>query len=94
VRASVRSPDWIVPGTLRVYQGGAVVVEERSRGVRRRPVAGGLLTLDASEDTWIVVEVAGVTSQGAFWRDALPYAATNAFFVDVAGDGWTAPGVP
>lgn len=92
VSATVRSPEWIQPGTLRVWVGGAVAVEEAL------PLEGtnGLWldqswTLDVPTDTWIVVEVVGTTEQGAMWRGATPYAATNAFFIDVAGDGWTSP---
>ena len=48
-------------------------------------------TLDVAADTWVVVEVVGAESQGSTWRNAAPYAATNAFFVDTAGDGWTSP---
>lgn len=92
VHATVRSPDWIQPGTLRIYTGGAVAVEE---ALPAEAVDGLWLekswTLDVPADTWVVVEVVGTASQGATWRDALPYAATNAFFVDVAADGWTPP---
>lgn len=92
VSAKVRSPEWIQPGTLRIWVGGTVAVEEPL------PLAAndGLWldqswTLEVPADTWIVVEVVGTSEQGAMWRDATPYAATNAFFIDVAGDGWTPP---
>lgn len=92
VHATVAAPAWMEPGTLRVYVGGAVVVEEAV------PTGDGLRldqtwTLDVPSDSWVVVEVVGAVPQGDAWRNALPYAATNAFFVDVAGDGWTAPGL-
>ena len=51
------------------------------------------LTFTTDTDAWFVVEVVGEVSQGSAWRDALPYAATNAFFLDVDGGGWTAPGL-
>jgi hypothetical protein len=91
VHATVAAPAWFEPGTLRIYAGGTVVVEAHV------PAGSGLRldqtwSLDLAEDTWVVVEVEGSTPMGAAWRDALPYAAANAFRVDVAGDGWTAPG--
>lgn len=92
VRAKVLAPDWIQPGTLRVYVGGVVAVEEILPGQAKDGVwIDGSWTLDVPRDSWVVVEVAGEQPQGAMWRDALPYAATNAFFVDVAADGWTSP---
>lgn len=92
VHATVAAPPWIEPGTLRVYAGGTVVVEQP---VPAWTGAGLRLdqswTLDLVDDTWLVVEVEGTTPLGAAWRDALPYAVSNAVLVDVAGDGWTAP---
>lgn len=86
VTTTVQAPAWIEPGTLRIYRGGEVVVEETEG-----PWTDATWTIDADADTWIVVEVDGDTPQGDIWRNAEPYAATNAFFVDVAGDGWEAP---
>ncbi|MES2640740.1 MAG: CehA/McbA family metallohydrolase [Myxococcota bacterium] len=92
VRATVRAPDWIQPGTLRVYVGGEIAIEEAMPAVATNGVwLEGSWTVNVPADTWVVVEVAGTTSLGATWRNATPYAATNAFFVDVAGDGWTSP---
>ena len=92
VHATVQAPDWIQPGTLRVYVGGEVAIEEALPPVA---VDGTWLdrgwTLEVPTDTWVVVEVVGSVEQGSMWRNATPYAATNAFFVDVLGDGWTAP---
>lgn len=92
IQATVRAPDWIQPGTLRVYVGGAVAFEEELPAVATNGVwLEKSWTVEVPTDTWIVVEVAGTTSQGASWRDATPYAATNAFLVDVMGDGWSSP---
>jgi hypothetical protein len=90
---TVSAPDWIDPGLLRVYQNGFVVHEEDLEP----PASGGVwstgsLTVEATDDSWVVVEVLGAVSQGDFWRGASPYALTNAFFIDTAGDGWTPPG--
>ena len=39
----------------------------------------------------MVVEVLGEASLGDTWRNTNAYALTNAFFLDVGGDGWEAP---
>jgi hypothetical protein len=92
VQATVRAPDWIQPGTLRIWVGGEVAVEETlPAGAVDGLWLDSSWTLDVAADTWVVVEVVGAESQGSTWRNAAPYAATNAFFVDTAGDGWTSP---
>lgn len=92
VNATVRAPEWVMPGTLRVWVNGQVAVEEL---LPLQAVDGLWLdkswALDVRTDSWVVVEVVGTVEQGAMWRDATPYAATNAFFIDVLGDGWTSP---
>jgi hypothetical protein len=92
LRATVQAPSWLEPGTLRIWQGGEVVVEQpvpdASAGFARLDQTW---TLTATEDTWVVVEVRGEAAQGDLWRNARPYAAANAVFVDVDGDGWEAP---
>lgn len=89
--ATVRAPDWIQPGTLRIYENGQVIHEQELSG----PATDGLWLdssweLQATEDAWFAIEVQGSQSQGDTWRNAAPYALTNAFFLDVEGDGWTA----
>lgn len=92
LRATVRAPDWIQPGTLRVYVGGEVAIEEALPAVATDGVwLDRTWTVEVPADSWIVVEATGDVGQGSTWRDATPYAATNAFFVDTAGDGWTSP---
>ena len=92
--ARVQAPDWVIPSTLRVYRNGEVVIEEPLPETSSDGVwFDGWWTVEADADAWFVVEVVGETSQGSAWRDALPYAATNAFFLDVDGGGWTAPGL-
>jgi hypothetical protein len=48
--------------------------------------------VDSADDAWFAVEVMGTQSMGDFWRNNTPYGMTNAFFLDVDGDGWTPPG--
>ena len=94
LKATVRAPSWIHPGTLRVYENGAVV-----QTVELTEADADGVWLDTSweltpaRDAWVVVEVEGVDGQGSLWRGRAPYAAANAIFVDVAGDGWDPPGL-
>ncbi len=91
--ATVRAPSWIAPGTLRIVRNGTVLDEVEL------PATGGATdttqtwTLSSDSDAWYVVEVQGEVPLGDAWRNELPYAATNAFRLDVDGDGWEAPGL-
>ena len=92
--AQVLAPDWISPGTLRVYRNGEVIEEQELTG----PAADGLWfdgswIVEADADAWFAVEVEGSEPMGPIWRNHLPYAMTNAFFLDVDGGGWQAPGL-
>ncbi len=90
----VQAPSWITPGTLRVYRNGDLALE---RALTERDDSGvwfdEAIAIELEADAWIVVEVEGSEPLGDFWRNHAPYAATNAFFVDVEGDGWEAPGL-
>jgi len=92
----VLAPDWVAPGTLSVLVNGvptwSTALETAEDGVwfdDRVPISEDALT----EDVWVVVEVVGDAVMGDAWRNTTPYAITNAFFVDVDGDGWTPPGL-
>jgi len=92
LQVTVASPEWIQPGTLRVYRSSEVVFEQELAG----PAVDGVwfddvIEVDSDVDAWFVVEVDGAAPLNDTWRGARPYAATNAFFLDVDGDGWTAP---
>ena len=87
---TVQAPAWIEPGILRVYRNGEVVHEELLAGPG--PVwFDDRIAVSAAADSWFAVEVEGTASLGPLWRGFPPYAMTNAFFVDVDGDGWAAP---
>jgi hypothetical protein len=88
----VRSPDWIVPDTLRIWRNGVIVEERDIEG----PAVDGVwlderVAVEADTDSWFVVEILGDTPMGSYFGGALPYAAANAFFVDVDGNGWVGP---
>ncbi len=89
----VLAPSWIVPGTLRLVRNGEIVFEQALPSDSDDGVYfDDALEIEADADAWFVVEVVGDEPMGAAWRNQTPYAMTNAFFVDVDGDGWTAPG--
>jgi hypothetical protein len=88
----VSGPNWMRPGTLRVWQNYDVVFEQ----ALPEPSVDGVFFDDivpivATDDAWVVVEVDDGLAQGWWQGGHPPYALTNAFLVDVAGDGWTAP---
>ena len=92
IAVSVRAPDWIVPDTVRVWRNGVMVhevpiVEPAVDGVWYDDV----LAVTADADSWFVVEVVSATPMTGYLGGALPYAAVNAFLVDVDGAGWVGP---
>ncbi len=90
---SVQAPDWMAPGTLRVWQNGVAVFEQALDAPDGVTWFDGQVPVAVTTDSWIAVEVEGTESIGPLWRDFTAYAMTNAYFVDVAGDGWDAPGL-
>ena len=88
------APTWIHPDTLRVVRNGETVVE---RSLPDEPDGATwfdeAVPVEAAQDSWFVVEATGSEPLGQTWGGALPYAITNAFFLDTAGDGWEPPGL-
>ena len=85
---TVRSPGWIQPGTVRVWHDHEVVWEQTLTDAVDTVWLDDRIQIDVSEDGWLVVEVEGTEPMGDIWRNEPPYAATNAFFIDIDGDGW------
>lgn len=79
---TVRAPDWMEPGTLRVYRNGEIVFEE----ALETPVDGlwfdGDVPVEAPGQAWFAVEVEGGQAVAELWRGFVPYAMTNAFLVN------------
>ena len=92
--ARVLAPSWLVPGPLRLIRNGEIVDEI---AVAAEPADGlwleHVFAIEDDTDAWYVLETEGAGGMGGVWRGGVPYAATNAFFVDVAGDGWDPPGL-
>jgi len=95
ISVQVSGPSYIQPDEVRLVRNGSavdVVIVDPSA------YADGVwlsheFSVDDVEDAWYVVEVEGGTAMGHVWRGAAPYAITGAFLVDVASDGWEAPGL-
>ena len=88
----VLGPSWLRPGAVRIWANSAVVFEQDLAESDTGVFFDAVVPLDLPEDAWVVVEVDGGAAQGGWWGGHAPYGVTNAFFVDVAGDGWTPPG--
>jgi hypothetical protein len=92
VDVQVLGPSWIVPETLWLIRDGEIVHEEALTEAVDGTWYAGSLPLEAERDAWFVLEVRGSTPMGDVWRNQAPYAMSNAFFLDVDGDGWEPPG--
>lgn len=90
----VLGPDWVGPTEARLVRNGDVIETVELPGVSSDGVWWeGTFNTEDDGDAWYVVEVDGPSGMGGLWHGAVPYAAGQAFFVDVDGDGWEAPGL-
>jgi hypothetical protein len=78
---TVMAPDWMEPGTLRVYRNGAPVFEEALSASQDGVWFDGEVPVEAEGEAWFAVEVQGEEPVAELWRGFVPYAMTNAFFV-------------
>jgi hypothetical protein len=103
------APDWVPVDEIRIVVNGTVVrtlspatdLSVSSTDARLRT---GSVVLTIPTDGWIVVEAGvplsttGAYRAGSSWARVMkgiyPIAVTNPIFVDVAGDGYTPPGLP
>jgi len=94
ITARVLAPAHIRATELRLYRNGVVVA---SVEVPEESVDGlwieHTFEVEDDEDAWYVVEAEGGGGIGGVWHGGKPYAIAFAIFVDVAGDGWEAPGL-
>ncbi len=94
ITGRVLAPAWMAPGPLRLIRNGEIIdtielADEPTDGLWLEHA----FALEDSEDAWYVLETEGASQMGGVWRGGVPYAATNVVYVDVAGDGWDAPGL-
>lgn len=79
---TVRTPDWMAPGTLRVYRNGEIVYEEALDEHVDGLWFDGDIAVEAPSEAWFAVEVEGDQPVDQLWRGFVPYAITNAFRVN------------
>jgi hypothetical protein len=89
----VSGPSWIRPSELRVLRNGEVVHSEVLEDATDGVYFDGEIAIDATVDSWFVVEVEDGQGLGSGFGSARPFAFTNAFFLDVDGGGWEPPGL-
>ncbi len=90
----VSGPTWLVPGVLRLYKNGEILQELQFPETATDGVwLEQDLSVSTDGDAWFVLEAEGDDSLGGIWGSSIAYAASNAFFFDVDGDGWSGPAV-
>lgn len=88
---TVSGPEWARPDVVRVVKYGETVFEEVITGPSVDGVWwSGTFADTPGADAWYSVEAQGSEALGGPYGGALPYALSNAFFLDVTGDGWEA----
>lgn len=103
------APDWVPVDEIRIVVNGTVVrtlspTTDLSASTTDTRLRTGSVALTVSADSWIVVEAGvplnttGAYRAGSSWarimKGTYPIAVTNPIFVDVAGNGYTPPGLP
>jgi Carboxypeptidase regulatory-like domain len=108
IRVKVQAPSWIDTATIEVYgngrpvglvKNGASYVEDAA-GVLQAPIdvtqnvvrLDGTITVKPARDSWYVVLVRGGGNLSPV-DGSQPFAYTNPIYIDVGGDGWSAPGL-
>jgi hypothetical protein len=104
----VQAPSWIGVSTIEVYENGRPLPLVRTAdgyaaqagGALQAPIDpstsvvrfDGTIAIAPTRDSWYVVVVRGAGTLAPV-DGSSPYAYTNALYVDLAKDGWTAPGL-
>lgn len=88
---SVNAPSWMPVETVTLWQDGDAVQTVACAGVAPTPCRASF-DLDPFDDAVYVVSAESVsTAMVEAWPGNLAWAATSGIYVDVQGDGWTAP---
>ena len=85
LKVEVLTPSWIQVDTLHVYENGTEILS--------LPVEDSSLTIPLApqEDAVYVVMTKGDQDMSPVYPGQRPWALTQAFFIDSAGDGWEPP---
>jgi hypothetical protein len=84
VDVEVRTPSWIEVNTLHVFENG---VETQTVAID----GSATVSLEPEADSVYVLTITGDEPMAPVYPGRTPWAAAQAFFVDVDGDGWTPP---
>ncbi len=88
---AVKAPSWMPVETVTLWQDGEAISTVSCTGTAPTPCATSF-SLDPFADAVYVVTAESVNSPMVdAWPGELAWAATSGIYVDVAGDGWTAP---
>ena len=86
LKVEIRTPSWMVVDNLHVYENGVEIMtipwgEETEISI----------PLEPDNDAVYVLIVKGEQDMSPVYPGQRPWALTEAFFIDVAGDGWEPP---
>ncbi len=91
LNVTVRAPSWMPVETVTLWQDGDAVQTVACTGAAPAPCSASF-DLDPFDDAVYVVTAESVSSPMVeAWPGNLAWAATSGIYVDVQGDGWTAP---
>ena len=91
VDVAVYGSSVVQPDTLTLLQDGEVVLTEAFAPAGSGVLYETTLTLDPERDASFVIEVTGDTAMAPIYPGATPWALTAPVWIDVDGDGWSAP---
>jgi hypothetical protein len=87
----VKAPSWMPVETLTLYEDGVPVATEPCLGVAPTPCVAAWPLAPAADAFYVVIAASTTLPMEGAHPGDLAWAATAATFVDVAGDGWSAP---
>ena len=92
LKVKVQAPTWMSADTLRVIVGGTQVHKlalDASTADPQNPVIryDDSLTIQAQQDSWVIVVVTGEGTLAPVAPDAQPFALSNPIYLDVDGNG-------
>ncbi len=94
VRVRIQSPEWTSANTLVMYVNG-IETERRTIDADNADLVDwdDSFALPEDADSYVVFFAYNTASMSAVTPGKRPFGFTNPLFIDVGGDGWTAPGV-
>lgn len=88
---TVYAPSWMPVETVTLWQDGEAMQTVACAGAAPTPCAAAFALEPFSDAVYIVTAESESTGMLEAWPGELAWAATSGIYVDVDGDGWTAP---